>query len=73
MLSFKGCLFLIICIFKHLIKCKNKLYCNFKKLRTAKKSCVTNTKIHCALTQKSCVLAQKNIVNQNNTNVISHT
>ena len=37
------------------------------------KSCVTNTKIHCALTQKSCVLAQKNIVNQNNTNVISHT
>lgn len=46
---------------------------NTKKLRTAKKSCVTNTKIHCALTQKSCALAQKNIVNQNNTNVISHT
>ena len=46
---------------------------NTKKLRTAKKRCVKNTKIHGALTQKSGALAQKNIVNQNNTNVISHT
>ena len=74
MLSFKGCLFLIICIFKHWLNAKTNFIVTFKSCVTnAKKSCVTNTKIHCALTQKSCVLAQKNIVNQNNTNVISHT
>ena len=74
MLSFKGCLFLIICIFKHWLNAKTNFIVTFKSCVTnRKKSSVTNTKIHCALTQKSCALAQKNIVNQNNTNVISHT
>ena len=63
MLSFKGCLFLIICIFKHLLNAKTNFIVTLKSCATAQKSCITHTKIHCALARKVLCIAQKKLCN----------
>ena len=62
MLSFKGCLFLIICIFKHWLNAKTNFIVTFKSCELEQKSCVTNTKTLCDKHKNPLCIAHKKVV-----------